>query len=151
MVISERKRLTFTAIAVVVVGIITGLLLGKVIFASGEVLPNSGFPSFVYTSDQSLRAYETAIKIAIKSPEVLPVIPCYCGCGEFSGHKNLKDCFFKDDGSLNDHAAFCDVCDREVLDVAKWEEEGYSLKKIRALIDDNYAEYGDPTDTPPLD
>ena len=149
MVISEKKRLTFTAIAVVVVGIVTGLLLGNAIFASGEALPRSGFPSFVYTSDQSLQAYEAAMKIAIKSPEVLPVIPCYCGCGEVAGHKNLKDCFFKGDGSFDDHGAFCDVCQGEVLDVAKWEEEGYSLKQIRGLIDEKYG-HGKPTDTPPL-
>ena len=33
MAISERKRLTFTAIAVILVGIITGLLLGSVLLS----------------------------------------------------------------------------------------------------------------------
>ena len=37
------------------------------------------------------------------------------------------------------------------LDVAGWQEEGYSLEQIRGRINDKYAEYGEPTDTPPLD
>ncbi len=36
MAISERKRLTFTAIAVILVGIITGLLLGSVLYSGAS-------------------------------------------------------------------------------------------------------------------
>jgi hypothetical protein len=73
--------------------------------SSANVTPQQEFPSFVYNSAQVLQAYETAVQI----PEVLPLMPCYCGCGEAHGHKNLKDCFFKEDGSLNDHGAFCEL------------------------------------------
>ncbi len=104
------------------------------------------FPPFVYNSAQVLQAYETAVQI----PEVLLLMPCYCGCGEAHGHQNLKDCFFKEDGSLNDHGAFCDICDMEVADIARWQEEGYSLEQIRWLIDEKYPRYGEPTDTAPI-
>ncbi len=110
---------------------------------SVNATPQREFPSFVYNSAQVLQAYETAMKI----PEVLPLMPCYCGCGEAHDHKNLKDCFFKEDGSLNDHGAFCEVCDMEVADIAKWQGEGYSLEQIRGLIDEKYPRYGEPTDT----
>lgn len=110
---------------------------------SVNATPQREFPSFVYNSAQVLQAYETAVKI----PEVLPLMPCYCGCGEAHDHKNLKDCFFKEDGSLNDHGAFCEVCDMEVADIAKWQGEGYSLEQIRRLIDEKYPRYGEPTNT----
>ena len=129
------------------------LLMATFVLPSGLfLLPScsSGerkFPAFVYNSAQVLQAYETAVQI----PEVLVLMPCYCFCGEAHGHKNLKDCFFKKDGSLNDHAAFCDICEMEVADIAQWQGEGYSLEQIRGLIEKKYSRYGEPTDTPPLD
>ncbi len=114
--------------------------------ASVNVTPLREFPSFVYNSAQVLQAYE----LAVKTPEVLLWMPCYCGCGEAHGHQNLKDCFFREDGSLNDHGAFCEVCDLEVIDVAAWQAEGFTTEEIRSLIDDKYARYGEPTETPPL-
>jgi hypothetical protein len=36
--------------------------------------PPREFPSFVYNSAQALQAYEIAVKI----PEALPLMPCYC-------------------------------------------------------------------------
>ena len=113
---------------------------------SANATPPGEFPSFVYNSARVLQAYRTAVQI----PEVLVLMPCYCNCGEAHGHKNLKDCFFKEDGSLNDHGAFCDICVMEVADIAKWQEEGHSLSEIRGLIDEKYSRYGEPTDTPPI-
>ncbi len=102
------------------------------------------FPAFVYNSAQTLEAYRTAVLIA----EVLPLMPCYCNCGEAHGHPSLKDCFFNEDGSLHDHGAFCEICDMEVMDIAQWQDEGYTSEHIRALIDEKYPAYGEPTDTP---
>ena len=111
-----------------------------------NVTPPREFPSYVYSSDRVLQAYEAAVRM----PEVLKFMPCYCGCGEAQDHQNLKDCFFNADGSLNDHGAFCEVCDMEVADIVQWQEEGYSLEQIRGLIDDKYSRYGEPTDTAPI-
>ncbi len=113
---------------------------------SANIMPQREFPSFVYNSAQVLQAYKTAVQI----PEVLLLMPCYCGCGEAHDHKNLKDCFFKEDGSLNDHGAFCEICDMEAADIPKWQEEGYSLERIRELIDEKYRDWGEPTNTPPI-
>lgn len=101
-------------------------------------------PSFVYNSALSLQAY----KLALSQPEILSPIPCYCDCGRASQHKNLKDCFFKDGGELNDHASNCDVCQDEIIDVNRWRAEGKSQREIRDSIDAKYRDYGEPTDTP---
>ncbi|MBI3912692.1 MAG: hypothetical protein HY327_00640 [Chloroflexi bacterium] len=101
------------------------------------------FPTFVYDSALSLQAY----RLAVQMPAMLFKLPCYCDCGRASGHKSLHDCFFKADGSFNDHASGCEVCGREMVDAAQWAREGKSIQQIRALIDGKYAPYGNPTDT----
>lgn len=102
------------------------------------------FPSFVYNSAQTLQAYRAAVQI----PEMLPLMPCYCNCGEAHGHTSLQDCFFNEDGSFNDHAAFCEICDMEAIDILEWQSEGHSAEEIRGLIDTEYDSWGEPTDTP---
>jgi hypothetical protein len=49
------------------------------------------FPQFVYTSDST----EIAYKIAVKEPELLSSIVCYCFC-ERVGHESLLYCFFEE-------------------------------------------------------
>jgi hypothetical protein len=145
-------------LAVVVLALVSGLFLlsscsyGQSAPSASETpvstnaTPQREFPPFVYNSAQVLQSYKTAVQI----PEVLLLMPCYCGCGEAHNHKNLKDCFFREDGSLNDHGAFCEVCDIEIADIANWQEEGYSLEQIRGLIEEKYSRYGEPTDTAPI-
>lgn len=103
-------------------------------------------PSFAYNSAQTLKGY----RIATKIPHVLELIPCYCGCGKQSGHRHLKDCFIKVDGSFDDHGAGCDLCDREAIDVKKWLDQNVPIKEIRARIDEKYKKYGPATKTPPI-
>lgn len=138
----------------------TLLVLGVVLLLSSCSAPSAGsslelappetgeqhreFPSFVYNSAQTLQAYRAAVQI----PEMLPLMPCYCNCGEAHGHASLQDCFFNEDGSFNDHAAFCEICDMEAIDILRWQTEGYSIEEIRELIDTEYPRWGEPTDTP---
>lgn len=44
MAISERRRLTYTAVAVTVVGVVTGLILGAALF-SGDAAPSAAVSS----------------------------------------------------------------------------------------------------------
>jgi hypothetical protein len=105
------------------------------------------FPTYVYDSALSLRAY----RIAVRMPEMLDKLPCYCDCGRASGHQSLRDCFFKREGGFNDHASGCEVCGLEAVDAAQWQSEGKTLKHIRAMIDAKYAAYGTATNTPPVE
>ena len=42
--------------------------------------------------------------------EVYAQIPCFCGCQEMLGHRNLEDCFVTPDGAWESHASGCQVC-----------------------------------------
>ena len=112
--------------------------------ASESTPPDPPFPTFVYDSALSLKAY----RLAVQMPEMLFKLPCYCDCGRASGHKSLHDCFYKSDGAFNDHASACEVCDLEIIDAAQWTKEGKTIQQVRALIDAKYAPYGNATDTP---
>jgi hypothetical protein len=61
--------------------------------------PASALPDFVRDGSSQVKE---AYRFAIANPEVLSVIPCYCGCGAM-GHKNNLQCYIKDmqpDGSI---------------------------------------------------
>src|SRR3990172_12739596 len=108
-----------------------------------------GLPSFAYNSRESLEGY----RFAAANQELLSQLPCYCGCVNLSGgqsHKSLKNCYIKEDGTFDDHASSCDLCNKIALDVKAWQKSGLSVKEIRAQVDQKYEEYGKPTDTPPV-
>lgn len=132
-------------------GLIIGVLaLAVLASACGSAAQGQeGLPAFAYNSGESLEGY----RFAVANPDLLAQMPCYCGCAKLSGglsHKSNKDCYFKPDGSFDDHAATCDICNKIALDVKAWQKEGLSAKAIRARLDDKYREYGQPTDTPPV-
>jgi hypothetical protein len=113
--------------------------------AAGE----NRFPAFVYASALTLDSYRAAAALPI---EVITRIPCYCGCvSPPDSHSHLRDCFYQADGTFSRHAAGCDLCGKIVLDVQQAHREGVALKSIRAMIDNNYAEFGPPTATPPVE
>ncbi|MEN1937419.1 PCYCGC motif-containing (lipo)protein [Paenibacillus sp. 102] len=82
-----------------------------------------------------------------KNIELLEWIPCYCGCGENSGHKNNKDCFIreiKQNGEVTwgshamNHAACVDIAFQSVL----MNQNGASTLEIRQYIDKQYNKEG---------
>jgi hypothetical protein len=121
-------------------------ILALLIVACGSATTTTEppLPAFVHQSAQSLKAY----RLAAQMPELLHSLPCYCNCGAMFGHQSLHDCFFNADGTYNDHAASCAICQQEVTDAAQWKAQGNALKVIRRLIDRKYADYGTPTNTP---
>lgn len=121
------------------------ILLALVAAGCSSTTPSEQFPAFVYGTANSLEGY----RIAVALPELLAVLPCYCGCGKSADHRSLKDCFIKADGSFDDHAAGCDLCISEAMDASQWHREGKTPREIRTMIDDKYHSYGTPTDTPP--
>jgi Protein of unknown function with PCYCGC motif len=108
-------------------------------------------PSFLSEKPENI---QTIYKAAAMHKELLEKMPCYCGCGEESGHKNNYDCFVNEnnpDGSLvwDDHGTKCGVCleiaAKSVLDFS----EGKSIQEIREKIDTVYEKgYAKPTPTP---
>jgi hypothetical protein len=81
----------------------------------------------------------------------LSYIPCYCGCGGHSGHRNVRDCFIKNRSAsgitYEEHGSQCDVCVSIVLDAKEMLARGDTLAMVRAAIDEAYADVGPATDT----
>jgi len=87
------------------------------------------------------------------STDILKWMPCYCGCGESVGHKSNLNCFIKEvksDGAIvwDDHGTRCGVCLQIAANSIRMTQDGKSLKEIRTIIDETYAEgFAKPTKT----
>jgi hypothetical protein len=96
---------------------------------------------------------QTAYKTAATVTDILPYIPCYCGCGESAGHKSNLNCFIakqNDDGSViwDDHGTRCGVCIEIAVTTAAMKASGIDTERIRQIIDETYKEgYAKPTMT----
>jgi len=122
------------------------LAAGRPGFDSPLATPRpTGFPAFAYNSSVTLAGYQAAAS----HTEELDWIPCYCGCAS-EQHRSLRDCFYKPDGSYNDHASNCHICVEESTDLAKGLEGGKSLKDMRTAIDSKFGARGGGTLTPPV-
>ncbi|GAA3406429.1 PCYCGC motif-containing (lipo)protein [Paenibacillus hodogayensis] len=108
-------------------------------------------PSFLDSQREEIR---TAYRLAAQSAELLQWIPCYCGCGESSGHRSNENCFIQKieaDGSVvwDDHGTRCGVCMQIAVTTYQLKEQGKSAKDIRQTIDATYKTgYAKPTPTP---
>ncbi len=85
------------------------------------------FPDYVFRNE----SVEAAYKIAVKRPELLAKIHCYCPC-EAIGHKSLLYCFFKngEPGTFDKHAVFCTICYGETMFAFAWAELGATDQEI---------------------
>jgi hypothetical protein len=108
-------------------------------------LASTEFPEFVYYSAKSEQGY----RLAVENRQLFTLMPCYCGCANIPDdpHRNLLDCFIKDDGSFDPHASGCEVCDDIAIDVAQWRTEGKAPSEIHSLVDAKYQSYGPSTDS----
>jgi hypothetical protein len=62
-------------------------------------------------------------------------VPCFCGCEEFLGHRDLYDCFVHADGAGWDtHAAGCGVCIAEAITARHLLEAGRSPTEVRDAV-----------------
>ena len=75
---------------------------------------------------------------AIENPDILEKYPCYCGC-ENMGHRNNKDCYYDENGNLEEHATLCGGCVGTTLDIKRMTEEGKTDEEILDYINENYA------------
>jgi uncharacterized protein with PCYCGC motif len=111
--------------------------------APAAIVPDPAFPPAVYSNPAALKAY----RIAVRMPGLLAGLPCYCGCGQTLAHQNLRDCFLNSDGTFDEHAATCAVCDMEAADAAQWQAQGNPPAQIWRLIVAKYDSYGPGTNT----
>lgn len=123
--------------------------------ANGDLQEKTGsadqLPSFLDGKPDDMK---TIYQASAKHADLLQYIPCYCGCGEFAGHKSNLNCFVAKvgkDGSIvwDDHGTRCKVC----LDIAAESitqfNDGKTPAQIRDYVDSAYKEgYAKPTPTP---
>ena len=150
------------AIAVLVVGLAAVYLLSSGSSGSngtpqaGQTVTDTagtgatGMPDYVMSASEDV---QMAYQFAMDHPDIMMWMPCYCGCGQHSGHKSAKNCFIKEGSTatnvqFDEHGANCQMCVTIALDTKTMTEEGRSLKEIRTYIDDKFGDIGPGTDTP---
>lgn len=110
-------------------------------------------PAFLKQHDTSMTTIYLA---AAQHQELLEQMPCYCGCGESAGHTSNYDCFIHEneqDGTTtwDDHGTRCGTCLEIAAESINAYSAGKSVKEIRKMIDEKYAEgYAEPTPTPSI-
>ncbi|MDP2949698.1 MAG: PCYCGC motif-containing (lipo)protein [Chloroflexota bacterium] len=114
---------------------------------SAKAISTSVFPAYV-TSD-----VRDGYEYALRRPDVLKYLPCYCGCGLMEGHTSNLDCFIvgvERSGSVrfDDHGSFCDTCLQIARDAERLLGQGKTLAQVRDYVDATHGEKGPGTDTP---
>jgi len=150
------------AIVVLVIGLGIVYLLGSANSASNGMPPAeqtmtntadsgaTGMPDYVMSASEDVRM---AYQFAMEHPDIMMWMPCYCGCGQHSGHKSAKNCFIKEGSTatnvqFDEHGSSCQICVGIALDTKAMTAEGRSLGEIRTFIDETYGDIGPGTDTP---
>lgn len=94
---------------------------------------------------------QQAYQFAVKNPDVLKAIPCYCGCGGM-GHTSNYSCYVAEEKSGGDlvfdgHALGCSICVDITQDTMQMLDQGKSLSEIRGEINEIYSAFG-PSNMP---
>jgi hypothetical protein len=80
-------------------------------------------------------------EFARSNPSVYGQVPCFCGCVDMLGHRNLEDCFVTPDGAWESHASGCGVCIQESQMVMRMMSGGMGAGMMRDRI---VAAFGGP-------
>lgn len=94
------------------------------------------FPQYVYTSD----SVEFGYMIAVKHPDLLAKVPCYCFC-DAMGHENLLHCFLKKSifgKKFDPHAAECTICYGQAMLAFLWADLGAADETIQKGMDKKF-------------
>lgn len=65
-------------------------------------------------------------------------IPCFCGCQQSLGHRNLEDCFVTPDGDWDAHASGCGVCTAEAIAAKELLDTNAPIDAVRMAIIDRF-------------
>ena len=149
-----RLPLALTAAALLLVGtVVVGAAVwgtgssgrGHAVDPAGQAAHGTG-PLDLHTIEAAVAAHYRA---AEAHTAAYAGVPCYCGCEDFLGHRNLADCFLLPDGAgYEPHAAGCGVCIAESVLVRELVADGAAGPTIRDAV---VARFGatPPTVPPP--
>ncbi|MBI4201372.1 MAG: hypothetical protein HY531_03660 [Chloroflexi bacterium] len=138
--------------------LVVALGAGVPLIFQGGASSSATFPQGValpaYVRGASLKV-KAAYADAIQHASVLQYIPCWCGCGQHSGHTSVHDCFVQyghlSGGTVafDEHGANCDMCVELVQDAKRLTEDGQTIRQVRQYATAKYGTYGPATNTPP--
>jgi hypothetical protein len=132
--------------------IFTPIILGILTGCSGsdastkvdlKMASMDGMPAEVKSAPVTV---QQAYQFAVANPDVMPQIPCYCGCGAM-GHTSNYACYVSNaDGNgkvtFDTHALGCSICVDITQDTMRLLGQGKSVPEIKASIDQTYSQYG---------
>lgn len=76
---------------------------------------------------------------ALAHSDAFAQIPCWCGCQQYLGHGNLKDCFVRRDGKgWEAHAAKCGVCIGEAAITAQMLGAGKTPAEVTEAVNTEF-------------
>ena len=61
-------------------------------------------------------------------------LPCYCGCEQSLGHRDLEECFVNTAGDWDAHASGCAVCTAEAIAAREQLAAGIAISDVRQSI-----------------
>ncbi|OLS24069.1 MAG: hypothetical protein HeimC3_21600 [Candidatus Heimdallarchaeota archaeon LC_3] len=105
------------------------------IIPPGKVLPNN----MIEKSDPKILSSEyvdSAYNYVKSNSNLLEQLKCYCGCDNI--HDNNRQCFWKDNGTIDTHAQSCGVCIHIALAAKQLNEADWTTTEIRQYIDSLY-------------
>lgn len=141
-----RRRLALYLLApvVVAVAVIAGTFAAFAVSESDAPGPAAPL-ELASVSTDTAGHYQAAADLA----DAYRQVPCYCGCEEFLGHRDLYDCFVRADGQgWEAHAARCGVCIAESTLVRELDAAGTPTGAIPAAVVDRFGTT--PTTAPPV-
>ncbi len=153
----KKKEQSSTTLALIVLGVVVvgGGLIFWVSAERGNVDTGGiNLPSYAYMTPELTQGYVGAVKLG----QLFEYMPCYCGCAEMAHlavpHRNLRNCFVKDDGTFEQHAASCSTCVDIAIQVMAMARNNARPIDIRNAVDQKYTTganagmYPPPTPTP---
>lgn len=140
----RRLALYLLTPVAVAFAVIAGTLAA--VAGSGSDAPTDAAPlELASVSTDIAGHYQAAADLA----DVYREVPCYCGCEEFLGHRDLYDCFVRADGQgWEAHAARCGVCIAESTLVRELVDAGTPAGDIPVAVMDRFGTT--PTTAPPV-
>lgn len=117
------------------------IFLGVLIFYNQKVVsatPQEKLETFLVQKKANNQIAE-AYRFALENPQnVLSTVKCYCGCLKNDGHKNNRDCFFNEDGSIDLMGLNCGLCIKTALLAKQMLLEGKTVSEISKFVDNKW-------------
>lgn len=132
---SVRRRLALFVGGPVL--LVVAVVVGIVAFTTvGEPTAEEPAPLDLATLSHDIAGH---YRSAAEHPDAYQNVPCFCGCQEFLGHRDLYDCFVRaDDAGWEAHAARCGVCIAESTLVLEQLDAGATPDQARNAVLDRF-------------